>query len=247
MKMRGLHSRLPGIGLLRCRCGFTLLEIMLATVILALVVSMITLSLSGSLRVVEATRDQGDLYYRAQVAMERICRDFESAILTDDGEFVGHPVEGGETKQAVLHFVSMAHQVFDPKNGHPGMAEISYLLTRDPENTGQLLLLRGDQPAVPHGKQSAGRSVRENEFLLTDHLRSVVFTYFDAQGEEHDSWDTRVDPDASAGEKKRKHRLPAAVGCTLEFQLDANQETGLRFQTKVLLPTGMISASGPQS
>jgi len=245
MKMGGFTSGAAGIGLLRRCCGFTLLEIMLATVILALVVSMITLSLSGSLRVVEATRAQGDLYYRAQVAMERICQDLESAILTDNGEFVGHPVEGGETKQAVLHFVSMAHQVFDPKNGHPGMAEISYLLTRDPENTRQLLLLRSDQLAVPRGKQSEGRSVGENEFMLTDHLRSVVFTYFDAQGEEHDSWDTRVDPDASADEKKRKHRLPAAVGCALEFQLEANQETGLRFQTKVLLPTGMISASGP--
>ncbi|HHD56691.1 MAG TPA: prepilin-type N-terminal cleavage/methylation domain-containing protein [Desulfobulbaceae bacterium] len=243
MKIRVLNSGPAGAGLLRRCRGFTLLEIMLATVILALVVSMITLSLSGSLRVVEATRDQGDLYYRAQVAMERICQDLASAMLTDDGEFVGHPVEDGETKQAVLHFVSMAHQVFDPKKGHPGMAEISYLLTRDPENNGQLLLLRSDQVAVPREKKSEGPGVGENAFLLTDHLRSVVFTYFDAQGEEHDSWDTRVDPDAGTDEKKRKHRLPAAVGCTLEFQLDTDQETGLQFQTKVLLPTGMISAS----
>ena len=244
MKMRGLRSGPDGNSLLRCCHGFTLLEIMLATVILALVVSMITLSLSGSLRVVEATRDQGDLYYRAQVAMERISQDLESAILTDDGEFVGHPVEGGETKQAVLRFVSMAHQVFDPKKGHPGMAEISYLLTQDPEDNEQLLLLRSDQVAVPRGKKTDGRKIGENGFLLTDHLRSVVFTYFDAQGEEHDSWDTRVDPDAGADEKKRKHRLPAAVGCTLEFRLDTDRETGLRFQTKVVLPTGMISASG---
>ncbi len=244
MKLKSLGSGLLGNTLLCCRRGFTLIEIMLATVILALVVSMITLSLSGSLRVVEATRDQGDLYYRAQVGMERISHDLESAILTSDGEFIGHPVEGGETKQVVLHFVSMARQVFDPKKGHQGMAIIDYLVVADPAKAGQLLLLRSDQLAVPHEKKTDVRKVGEDAFLLTDRLRSVVFTYFDAQGEEHDSWDTRVDPNAGADEKKRKHRLPSAVGCTLEFRLDADRKTDLRFQTKVLIPAGMINASG---
>ena len=228
-----------------CRChGFTLLEIMLATLVLALVVSMITLSLSGSLRVVEATLDQGDLYYRAQVAMERISQDLESAVLTADGEFIGHPLENGETRQTILHFMSMAHQVFAPKNGRRGMAVINYQVMPDPENSDHLLLLRGDQVAVPQAETAVGRNIGKNGFLLTDHLRSVVFTYFDARGEEHDSWDTRVDPDAGADEKKRKHRLPAAVGCTLEYWLDAEGKTDLRFQTKVVLPTGMISAKG---
>lgn len=241
---RGGYGRAAGNSCLWCCHGFTLLEIMLATLILALVVSMITLSLSGSLRVVEATLDQGDLYYRAQVAMERIGQDLESAVLSADGEFIGQPVENGETRQTILHFMSMAHQVFDPKNGRQGMAVIEYQLMPDPENSDQLLLLRSDQVAVPQGKRADSRNTGKNGFLLTDHLRSVVFTYFDARGEEHDSWDTRVEPDASADEKKRKHRLPAAIGCTLVYWLDAERKTDLRFQTRVVLPTGMISAKG---
>ena len=242
---KGEERSRPTGNILLARChGFTLLEIMLATVILALVVSMITLSLSGSLRVVEATRDQGDLYYRAQVAMERIGQDLESAVLSADGEFIGHPVENGETRQTILHFMSMAYQVFAPKNGRQGMAVIDYRVMTDPENSDQLLLLRGDQLAVPRETTAEGRNSGQNGFLLTDHLRSVVFTFFDDQGEEHDSWDTRVEPDAGADEKKRKHRLPAAVGCTLVYWLDAERKTDLRFQTKVVLPTGMITAKG---
>lgn len=231
-------------GKLRCCRGFTLMEIMLATLILAMVVSMITLSLSGSLRVVEATRDQGDLYYRAQVAMERISHDLESAILTGGAEFVGHPVESVENVRPLLDFVSMAHLVFDPEHGQRGMGEIGYLLASDPEDSGQLLLLRRDQLEVPHEKKAAAQSTGKDAFLLSDHLRSVVFTYIDAEGEEHESWDSRVDPDAAAEEKKRKHRLPAAVACTLEYWLDREQETTLRFQTKVTIPTGMITADG---
>ena len=237
------HILMKGVfpdGKLRCCRGFTLMEIMLATLILAMVVSMITLSLSGSLRVVEATRDQGDLYYRAQVAMERISRDLESAILTGGAEFVGHPVETVGNVRSLLDFVSMAHLVFDPEHGQRGMGEIAYLLASDPEDSGQLLLLRRDRLEVPREKKAAAQTTGKDAFLLSDHLRSVVFTYIDAEGEEHESWDSRVDPDAGAEEKKRKHRLPAAVSCTLEYWLDREQETTLRFQTKVTIPTGMM-------
>ncbi len=225
--------------------GFTLMEIMLATLILAMVVSMITLSLSGSLRVVAATRDQGDVYYRAQVAMERICDDLESAILPAGAEFIAHPQEHVDKARPMLEFVSMAHLVFDPQHGQQGMGEIGYLPAPDPEADGQLLLLRRDRLAVPQAGKSTDDAGGDQGFLLTDHLKSVVFTYFDAQGEKHDSWDTRVDPDASADEKKRKHRLPAAIGCTLEFWLDQEQETSLRFQTRIIIPTAVIRTEKP--
>ncbi|MCI5124306.1 MAG: type II secretion system protein, partial [Candidatus Electrothrix sp. AR5] len=60
--------------------GFTLLEIMLAVLILGLVVSMVTVSLSGSIRAIDVTLKQGELYYRAQVAMERISEDLTTAL-----------------------------------------------------------------------------------------------------------------------------------------------------------------------
>jgi prepilin-type N-terminal cleavage/methylation domain-containing protein len=224
--------------------GFTLMEVMLATLILAMVVSMVTLALSGSLRVVEATRDQGDLYYRAQVALERISEDFAAAVLTDDIEFIGRQVDTSDKKQLLVRFGSMAHLVFDPEHGREGMGQIGYYLAADPEEDGQMVLLRSDKLVVPLEKKENGNPNEEDMigFLLSNHLRAVNFSYVDAKGEEHDSWDTRVDSDMSIDEKKRKRQLPAAVACTLEFWLDREQETTLTFQTSVRIPVGMIVA-----
>ncbi len=224
--------------------GFTLMEIMLATIILGMVVSMVTMSLSGSLRVVEATRDQGDLYYRAQIVLQRIGEDLESALLIDDVDFVAAaPGEAG-TKQVLVQFTSMAHVAFDRKGDQNGMGRIAYALIPDPENEGQMVLLRSDQLATP--QQKGAEEEFQNGFLLSDRLRSVTFTYFDSEGEEFDSWDTRVDPQADAKEKKLKRRLPAAVSCRLEFWLDQDEETTLIFQTSVKIPTGMIFAKKTQ-
>jgi len=245
MKIRLL---IPGAGRNRYRLrhffspGFTLMEVMLAILILAMVVSMVTLALSGSFKVVEATRDQGDLYYRAQVALDRISEDFESAILTDDAEFIGRPADSSDSKQLLVRFGSMAHLLFDPENGQEGMGQIGYYFVPDPENSGQMVLLRSDRLVVPQEKKGKENEVSRDEFLLSNHLRSVKLTYYDSEGEEHDSWDTRVDPDAGVDEKKRKHRLPFAVACTLEYWLDREQETTLTFQTSVRLPAGMIVA-----
>ena len=232
---------------LRCDSeqGFTLMEVMLATIILAMVVSMVTMSLSGSLKVVEATRDQGDMYYRAQVALQRISEDLESAVLTDDVEFVGaDTTETPDQREVIVRFASMAHLVFDPEGDQDGMGHITYALVPDPDNQEEFILLRSDLLVTPQEKD-----VKEEVpggFLLSDRLRSVTFSYFDSSGEEHDLWDTRPDPQADADENKLKRRLPAAVSCRLEFWLDHEEEATLTFQTSVKVPVGMIMAKTTQ-
>ncbi|HEB70449.1 MAG TPA: prepilin-type N-terminal cleavage/methylation domain-containing protein [Desulfobulbus sp.] len=224
--------------------GFTLMEIMLATIILGMVVSMVTMSLSGSLRVVEATRDQGELYYRAQIALQRISEDLESALLIDGVDFIADASAEADKKQVLVRFTSMAHVAFDPEGDQDGMGNIGYALIPDPENEGQLVLLRSDQLVLPQQKKPDEKF--RDGFLLCDRLRSITFTYFDSEGEAFDSWDTRVDPQADAEEKLLKRRLPAAVSCRLEFWLDQNEETTLIFQTSVKIPTGMIIAKKVQ-
>jgi len=237
--IRGLREGHRGLACASVK-GFTLMEIMLATIILGMVVSMVTMSLSGSLRVVEATRDQGDLYYRAQIVLQRIGEDLESALLIDGVDFVAAAPAEADTKQVLVRFTSMAHVAFDPEGDQDGMGSIGYALIPDPENKGQMVLLRSDQLATPQQKET-DEEFRDG-FLLSDRLRSVTFAYFDSEGEEFDSWDTRVDPQADAKEKRLKRRLPAAVSCRLEFWLDRDEETTLIFQTSVKIPTGMILA-----
>ena len=219
--------------------GFTLLEIMLATLILALVVSMITLSLSSSLNVMEATRDQGEIYFRAQVALERISDDLASAVLPEQADFVARTADSAEQDKPVLSFVSTAHVLLDPVHDHAGMATIAYAVRPDPDEPETFVLLRGDRLLVPVDAQA-----RENQspdyYLLSDRLRSVRFVYLDQQGEEMESWDTRVDDNASQQQRDEARRLPFAVRCQLEYWLDREAETSLVFQTMIELPVGRI-------
>jgi len=212
--------------------GFTLLEIMLAMLILGMVVAMVSVSLSGSIKVMEGAMDQGDVYYRAQVALERISEDMTAAVLTQDTDFIG----GGDSgKSIVLSFASTAHLVFDQETGLPGLGLISYAVQPDKDNPGQLLLLRADSLHRPVGEEQKNGGETE-AFLLADRLRSVQFSFRNQNGEEQESWDTTV----KDGEEDEERSLPAAVFCRLEFWLDEEQESSIAFQTAALLPAGLI-------
>ncbi len=218
--------------------GFTLLEIMMAVLILGLVVSMITVSLSGSINAIDVTIKQGELYYRAQVAMERISEDLTSALLTSDMEFIGGKGSESNDQSILLSFSSMGHLVLDPENDEPGLGRISYAVQADQDHDGHLLLLRSDVLQRP---TEDGKGTSEVEaFILADRLRSVTFTFFDYLGEEQASWDTTVQEDDE--EAKAKRRLPAAVTCRLEFWINEEEEQTLSLQTSVLLPAGLIQA-----
>ncbi len=214
--------------------GFTLMEIMLAILILGMVVAMVSVSLSGSINVIEATMDRGELYYRAQIAMERISEDLTATVLPANVEFIG---KGEENDDAVLlSFASMAHLVFDVENGKPGMGIIRYGLQPDEEESGQLLLLRSDTLCRPT-EEGAELEEEETAFLLSDRLRSVKFAFLDREGETLDSWDSTV-REEDLDEKKRQ--LPAAVSCTLEYWLDMEEEISIIFQSTFVLPVGLI-------
>lgn len=213
-----------------------MLEIMLAMLVLGVVVSMVSLSLSGSIRAVEATLDKGDLYYRAQVAFDRISDDLASAVLPADVEFIA---TGSGDVATELSFASLAHIVFDEENGQSGMAVISYAVIADKEDEQQLLLVRTDELYRPTG-ETAGAKAKGNGqgFLLCDRLRSVSFSFVDHTGEEQGRWDTTVEDSKDANTR----RLPAAVNCRLEFWLNREDDTSISFETTVSLPVGIIQA-----
>ena len=223
--------------------GFTLLEIMLAMLVLGMVVSMVSLSLSGSIRAIDATSEQGEIYYRAQVAMERISEDLASAVLPENVEFIGSKGESDTGRADELSFASMAHLVFDTENGQPGMGIIGYTVRPDKIDEQQLVLLRSDVLYRPTEEQ-AESEIDVEPFLLCDRLRSVRFSFIDQNSEELDTWDTR----AGEGEREEKveRRLPTAVSCRLEFWINRDEETSISFETTVVLPAGLIQARSGQ-
>jgi type II secretory pathway pseudopilin PulG len=233
--MNGVHR---WTRILRCSRAMTLLEIMLALLVLAMVIFMVSLSLSGSLRVIDSTQKQGEIYFRAQVALQRISEDLASALLVDGFEFIGEKVEIDGLRADSLAFTSTAHVVFDPEYDNPGIALISYRVVSDDAGEGELVLLRGDSLLASTVMSDSGSEEKRDGYLLSDSLRSVRFAYFDEGGEEHDTWNTLVEDQPDASPRK----LPVSVQCTLDFWLDRENESSLEFTTRILLPVGLINA-----
>lgn len=218
--------------------GLTLLEIMLAMLMLATVVTMVSLSISGSLRVIEATEKQGEVYYRAQIALQRISEDLSSALLVDGIEFSGNSQENDSGRGNLLEFTSTSHIVFDTENDHPGIALISYIVKPDIEKDNVFVLLRRDNLLRPSDAAEAFRGEDIDAFLLCDRLKSVKFTYINEAGEEQETW--RSLPEDFTNDESRK--LPVSVKVVLEFWLDDNEENSIEFATAVLLPVGLLDA-----
>lgn len=230
------------VNMLRCAGGMTLLEIMLALLVLAMVVSMVAFSLAGSIRVIDATQAQGEVYFRAQVALQRVSEDLASALLIDGIEFIGEKGEIDGLRADSLQFSSTAHVVFDPAHDHPGIALISYRVVADEAAGGERILLRGDRLLTPAETAATQGDGEKTGYPLSDRLRSVRFAYFDENGEEHDSWSTFVEDAADAPPR----RLPVSVQCTLDFWLDREMEISREFTTRILLPVGLINAHGTE-
>jgi general secretion pathway protein J len=211
-----------------------LLEVLLATTVLGVVMAMLSLSLSATLRVVEATEKQEEVYYLAQTAMRRITEDLAAAVATAEGTFVGQKDELRERRADSLTFTSLAHLVLNPEKQKPGMAIIRYQILKDPDDERKLKLLRSDTPVLPGVDSTKGLSkdeVAEPAFLLADMLRSVKWSYFNRDGQEFDSWQRQPD----SGEEEEVGKLPVAVHCTLEFWIDPDKEISQSFSTRVLV------------
>ena len=216
------------------RKGFTLLEILIAMFIFAVVLTTIFTSYTGTFRLIEETESQADIYAMARAVMIRIQEDLESIHFKETGasKTGGNSLERaiflGESKDIngrdadTLRFLSRAHLIFDEEDETPGIAEISYYVSEN-ETEENLTLYRSDRPELetPQEEGTGG-------LILCDGLHSVNITYYDADGEIHETWDSSADD--------FKDTLPKMVYILLEFENTENAEKPYKFMTRVAIP-----------
>jgi len=221
--------------------GFTLLEVLLAMTVLGVVVAMLSLSLSASLKATESTEREEAIYFQAQTAMHRITADLAAAFPVRENALIGEKQELNGLRADRLTVVSVAHLTLNPQKQQPGPATIRYRLRTDAEDGRKLLLLRSDTPLLP-GMDAAAEDTAEPAFLLADNLRSMQLTFFDRQGQEFDNWRQDLATIAESAEPTET-ALPAAVHCILEFWIDPDRQTTQTFSTRVLLPAESADAN----
>jgi general secretion pathway protein J len=109
--------------------GFTLLEIVVAIAIFAVVISLIYPAYTGTYRYINAAESQAEIYQMARITLDRIIDDLESANIPDPSEsnaFTGKDDFVGESNSDSLRFISRSHISFGDEHADSGNAKISY-------------------------------------------------------------------------------------------------------------------------
>ncbi len=211
--------------------GFTLLEIIVALFIFAVIVSVIYPAYTGTYRNIDIAESQAEIYEMARTTLIRIVEDLESTYIpkeingSQDNEnrdsFTGQTdyIEGRRADR--IRFFSKSHIDIGESVIEGGDAKIAYYpLLKEDES---ISLYRSDTPGNLEWPEE-----NTNGWIICEGLYSISFTYRDKDGDTHDEWDESVSGSTN--------RLPSIINIRLEFINKDDPETPLTFSTAVALP-----------
>ena len=180
--------------------GFTLLEILTAISILAIVVSMVLGSFDAIFSNADRVNIGSDLNEMGASALDRMAKDlkaihvmlyprYKPPQLADDESDI-YRVEGkssniGGHTFAWLRFTSMAHLPLN-HDAKEGIAEIVYYVQETRNN--DFIIRRADH-LYPYPEFEE----RETDPEVCEQVRDFTLTYFDAEGKEFEEWDSESD------------------------------------------------------
>jgi general secretion pathway protein J len=234
------YNAVPGFSPVKASCqGFTLLEILIAIFIFSVVITTIFSTFNGVISRTEAIKNGTGDYEMARTCLNRMVSDLTAIYVDqkplykppdiDDGPdpygFVGKEDSTGGKDFAELRFSSTEHLSMTGKI-ETGIAEIVYYVKEinDPDTGNQYVLKRSDTLS-PEKRDRNQFEPKDSDPLLCENLEALTFIYFDAEGEEHETWDSDSDG--------VKYATPIAVEIRLKI---ANGDDSYQFTTKASLP-----------
>lgn len=212
--------------------GFTLVELLLAIFIFAIVISSVYGAYRFSFSVIHGSEAHLSISRNARVAMERITTDLDGIVAGPGGVLEGERHDQGGKRGDSLAFVSSAHLVLSKEDAVGGYSLIRYFVERD-EDKGLLNLYRSDTVLFPGGGD--GRSEGRQD-ILCQGLTEVAFTYLDEEGSEKEEWQSDEGGQAAKEGETQEPLLPALVYVKLTFAESPDSEGGTVFRTAVALP-----------
>ena len=193
--------------------GFTLLEIMVAIFIFAVVIT----TIFGSFRAVFSSADMvgNDVarFATARSCMDRMAADLTALHVTlypryskpefddppDPYRVVGDTTDAAAESFGRLRFAALAHLPIN-KDARQGVCRIVYYVHQQSDET---LVLRRADDLFPFPEFEE----RNDDPVLCDNLIELQFGYLDADGEMSDRWDSEADDTAFATPRAVEIRL----------------------------------------
>jgi general secretion pathway protein J len=219
------------------RQGFTLIEVLLAILILGTVLTTVYASYTGTFRLIQSVSYEAEIYGMARTALDRIARDLQAvAPWRAAFTFKSVPHTLGSQDFPDLIFRSAAHAAFSDRGVPGAVAVIEYRVERDDqEDSVGYTLFRGD--SLLRNPDREETAMAAGGYPLCKRIESLTYLFFDETGKEYVAWDSASDVEA------QKKRAPAVVEIRLDLVNEADRERPYRFLTRVRLPFNRVEAS----
>lgn len=212
-----------------------MIEVLVAVALLAIISFLVWQAMGSSIASKERFEKRETVFRGATLALDRISRDLQTAVLYSNVEFLGVSGVGEQMTKSVfiganngdqdkLTFNALSHVRYLKDAKESDLAEVSYFLERDDEEEGGLFILQKRESSPPDAEPEQGGTVT----TLLRGVKELNFRYYDKRKVEYgDEWDTtKLD---------YVNKLPRAVEITLVLQDPIDEEETVRFSTVALL------------
>jgi general secretion pathway protein J len=212
--------------------GFTLLEVVIAVAVTAMMGGLIAAAFQSGYRTKELVEEEADHYRSLRTATGRMVREISAAFVSDHydprrfRDQNDRPTNFIGTRDRLL-FSSMAHQRLysDAKESDQMVVEYFTKSTTAPGGKSRTDLVRRENPSLDERMDRGG-----HEDVLVEGVKRIDFAYWDSDKKDWvDEWDTR--------RLERKSILPVRVRIGLVAVDETGKEVRYQTQTRIVLNT----------
>lgn len=220
----------------RKNSGFTLLELMLAIAISAIVILTVNFAFFQSHKNIEAVRTQREAYETVRIVMDRMIKDLTCAYVpTEERQmtanefsmyrFVGTNDDSDGVDKDTISFTTTTDIGFSKVPG--GVCEVDYYLKEMEDKKGVFSLMRREDPTPHSGITTAG-----NEMEIAEGVLGMNIVYIDNSNQEVNEWNL-----------VQRLALPKQVKVTLTMEEGKEK---VSFSMAASLPLSGITLKPPQ-
>ncbi len=234
MQQMGARGR---AGSLSRQDAFTLIEIMIAVVLLGVISLLLWQSMGAAINSKERSEKREQAYRGAALVLNRLTRELSMCVLYSSLEFLGISSSSEQMTKSVLiganngdqdklTFDTFSHIRYLKDTKESDLAEVTYFLEKTESEdaaAGEFDLKIREKSPLDNEPDKGGKVM-----TLLEGVKELNFRYYDpVKNEYKDEWDTtKID---------YGNRLPRAVEITLVIQDPVDEDNTIRFQTIALL------------
>jgi len=212
--------------------GFTLMEVMIAVAITAMMGGIIAMAFQTGFTAKEVVETDAEHYRMLRGAMNRMAREIGNAYVSDRYDLKRYRDQSERPTNFIgeedsLLFTSFSNQRLytDAKESDQAVLEYSVKTSSEREARGRQDLMRRADANLGERMDRGG-----SEELLFAGVKRLEFAYWDSERKEwDDEWDTR--------RPERQNILPTRVRITLVANDENGKETRYTTQTRIMLNT----------